>query len=81
MSNYAEVLRALPVGESHAIMRRVPVGKFKHDAVQQALRKLNNNVGAIANRVGGFTVERIVTLNTSNTHVLYGLVLTRESAS
>lgn len=81
MTNFTDTLRDLAVGDSHAILRRVPIKKHDHAAMQEELLKMNRSVGTLASRVGGLTVERVNTLNASGTHVIYGLVVTREKQS
>lgn len=79
MTNLTEAMRDLKVGESHAIVKRVAVQKYNVAVVQEDLLAMNRSVGAMANRVGGLTVERVNGLNASGTHIIYGLVVTRET--
>lgn len=79
MTNLTEAMRDLKVGESHAIVKRVAVQKYNAAVVQEDLLAMNRSVGAMANRVGGLTVERVNALNASGTHMIYGLVVTRET--
>lgn len=75
----SEALRNLAVGESHSIMFRVELKKYHNDNRLAEMKRMNNSVGALASRIGSFTVERVTTLNSGGTHVLFGLVITREA--
>lgn len=81
MTNLTDTLRDLAIGESHAIMRRAKLRNYDIDDVRDELLKMNRVVGAIATRVGGLTVERLQQVNAAGTHLIYGLIVTRESAS
>jgi hypothetical protein len=78
--NTTEALRNLEVGDSYSVVRRVALSEYDKDEAQADLRKLNNNIGVIASRLGGqYVIERVFSLNNAQTHLLYGLVVTREA--